>query len=133
MQSVHDEVMAGEPKMDENTMRQRENQVRREFWGKLKRTLARIPFAEQVVAAYYCALDPATPTRARAIMLGGLVYFLLPFDIVPDFILALGFIDDAAVVMAAVRAVSENLRPEHYAKARAALDALARDEEPLSA
>ena len=28
----------------------------RRFWAKLRRVLARIPFAEDLVAAYYCAL-----------------------------------------------------------------------------
>jgi uncharacterized membrane protein YkvA (DUF1232 family) len=39
--------------------------VRRRFWIKLKRVLARIPFAEDLLAAYYCAFDKQTPRQCR--------------------------------------------------------------------
>ena len=42
--------------------------VRRAFWPKLAGNLARLPFAEDVVAAYYCAVDLATPLRAKGIL-----------------------------------------------------------------
>ena len=43
--------------------------VRRAFWPKLAGNLARLPFAEDVVAAYYCAVDLATPLRAKGILM----------------------------------------------------------------
>lgn len=33
----------------------------------------------------------------KALLLGSLLYFILPTDIVPDYILGIGWIDDAAV------------------------------------
>lgn len=38
-----------------------EGALKRSFWRKLKRTAARIPFAEELLAAYYCAFDKDTP------------------------------------------------------------------------
>ena len=70
--------------------------VRRGFWEKARRTLGRVPFTEDAVAAFYCATDSATPLAIRATLLGALAYFVLPFDVVPDFLLGLGFTDDAA-------------------------------------
>jgi uncharacterized membrane protein YkvA (DUF1232 family) len=35
--------------------------LKRNFWRKLKRVAARIPFAEELLAAYYCAFDKDTP------------------------------------------------------------------------
>ena len=99
----------------------KEARLRRDFWPKLKRNLARLPFAEDLLAAYFCALDPATPTRARAILLGALAYFVLPTDLIPDFILALGFADDAAVLMAAIKTISAHLKPQHRERAREVL------------
>lgn len=93
----------------------------RTFWPKLKRNLARLPFAEDLIAAYFCALDPATPARAKVILLGALAYFVMPVDLVPDFVLALGFADDAVVLMAAVNAIGANLKPQHRARARSVL------------
>ena len=97
----------------------------RQFWAKLKRVLARIPFAEDLVAAYYCALDRDTPTRVRAILFGALAYFILPADAVPDLFAGLGFTDDAAVLAAAIAAVSRHLQPRHREQARARLQSLA--------
>jgi uncharacterized membrane protein YkvA (DUF1232 family) len=110
-----------EPPEDQGGLAARQAKLRRDFWPKLKRNLARLPFAEDLLAAYYCALDPATPARAKAILLGALAYFILPADVIPDIILALGFVDDAAVIMAAVNAIGANLKPAHRARARRVL------------
>lgn len=101
-----------------------EKQVRTGFWRKLGATAARIPFAEDVTAAYYCALDSGTPMRVRAMLFGALAYFILPTDSVPDFLPALGFTDDAAVIAAALNLLASHLRPEHRAAAREALGRL---------
>ena len=95
--------------------------VRSSFFSTLKRALRYIPFVEDVVASYYCAMDPKTPLASRGILLAALAYFVLPFDIIPDFIFGLGFTDDIAVLWAAFRMVSQNITPEHYEKARETL------------
>ena len=43
----------------------KEQGVKDGFFPKLARVLANVPFAEHVVAAYFCAFDPATPLRDR--------------------------------------------------------------------
>lgn len=98
-----------------------ERRVRRRFWGKLRRFAGRVPFAEDAVAAYFCALDRQTPARVRAVLIGALAYFILPADLIPDVIAGLGFTDDATVLMAAIAAVSPHIRPTHREKAREAL------------
>lgn len=95
--------------------------VARGFWAKVRRTLGRLPFVEDAVAAYYCALDPATPFQAKAVLMGALAYFVLPSDMVPDIIAGVGYLDDAAVLAAAIRAVAPHIRPRHRTQARAAL------------
>jgi len=101
---------------------ERERKVRRDFWSKLKRAAGMVPFVEDLVAAYYCALDPATPTRVRGMLLAALAYFILPLDIVPDLIVGLGFADDAALLTAVVGLVSAHITPIHRAAAARALD-----------
>ena len=81
-----------ERKDEKNDLAGKQARLRRDFWPKLKRNLARIPFAEDAIAAYFCALDPATPTRSKAILLGALAYFVMPADLVPDFLIGLGFV-----------------------------------------
>jgi len=95
--------------------------VRRRFWGKAKRFVAQLPFAEDLVTAYYCAFDHATPLQVKAALVGALAYFILPYDLMPDMLPALGFADDAAVLAAALRMVAAHIRPEHRDAARAAL------------
>ena len=101
-----------------------EETVRRGFWNKVRRVAAQLPFAEDLLAAYYCALDRDTPTHVKAALLGALAYFVLPFDAIPDMLPVLGFADDAAVLATALRLVASHLRPAHREAARRALDAL---------
>jgi uncharacterized membrane protein YkvA (DUF1232 family) len=95
------------------------------FWAKLRATLGKVPFVEDSVAAFYCATDPATPLKAKAVLLGALAWFVMPADAVPDFIAVLGFTDDAAVMMAALQTVRTYMRPDHYEHARATIAAMA--------
>ena len=95
--------------------------VRRRFWIKLKQVVAKLPFAEELLAAYYCAFDRQTPRHVQAALLGAIAYFVLPFDFVPDMLPVLGFTDDAAVLATAIRMVATHIMPEHRAAARAAL------------
>lgn len=95
--------------------------VDRGFWKKLLRLAGQIPFAEDLAAAYFCAVDPATPLRVKGILLAALAYFVTPVDAIPDFVAGLGFTDDAAVLAAAIALVSRHMKLEHTARARAAL------------
>lgn len=96
--------------------------VRRGFWIKMRRVAAGLPFAEDALAAYYCAFDRNTPAQVKAALLGALAYFVLPFDFVPDMMPMLGFADDAAVLATAIRMVASHLRPEHRDAARKAIE-----------
>lgn len=91
------------------------------FWKKLLTLAGKVPFADDAAAAYFCAIDPATPTRVKGILLAALAYFVLPFDAIPDFVAGLGFTDDAAVLAMALSLVARHVTPAHRAKARAAL------------
>jgi uncharacterized membrane protein YkvA (DUF1232 family) len=94
----------------------------RDLWRKVRRTLGRVPFVEDAVAAWYCTRDPATPTRVKAIALAALAYFVMPADMIPDFLVGLGFTDDAAVIYATLRAIRPHLKDRHHEQARRALD-----------
>ncbi|MEX0809398.1 MAG: YkvA family protein [Dongiaceae bacterium] len=95
-----------------------ETRVERGFWRKVRKYAARVPFLDQLIAAYYTAVDPKTPLQAKAVLMGALAYFVLPVDMLPDFILSLGFTDDAAVLYAAVKSVTAHIKDEHRARAR---------------
>jgi uncharacterized membrane protein YkvA (DUF1232 family) len=82
---------------------------------------ARLPFAEDLLAAYYCAFDKDTPRHVQAALMGAIAYFILPFDFVPDMMPVLGFTDDAAILATAIRLVASHITEDHRAAARAAL------------
>jgi uncharacterized membrane protein YkvA (DUF1232 family) len=104
----------------DNTARD-EDTVRRGFWNKVRRFGAGLPFAEDLLAAYYCAFDRDTPLQVKAALFGALAYFVLPFDVIPDMLPVIGFTDDAAVLATAIRLVATHITPLHRAAARAAL------------
>ena len=116
--------MATEHTMDfepaEQLAKDRES-LRKRFWVKLKRVVSRLPFAEDLLAAYYCAFDKQTPRHVQATLLGALAYFILPFDFIPDMLPVLGFTDDAAVLATAIRLVATHITLDHRDAARAAL------------
>jgi len=101
-----------------------ERKLRREFWSKLGLVISSLPFAEDLLAAYYCAFDRETPLAVRGALLGALAYFVLPTDAIPDIVPMLGFTDDAAVLAGAIKFVSEQIKPEHRVAAQSKLSAL---------
>jgi uncharacterized membrane protein YkvA (DUF1232 family) len=89
-----------------------------EFIGRLKRVAKRIPFAEDLLAAWVCTRDPSTPRRVKLTLLAAIGYFVLPLDAIPDVMPLLGFTDDAAVIAAALAAVAGSITPQHRDKAK---------------
>ena len=89
------------------------------FWAKIK-TVARRAGRElisQALRLHYVAADERTPLWAKTAIYGGLAYFILPIDVVPDVLPLVGFGDDIAVLTAVFKAVTDFYRPEHGAAA----------------
>ena len=85
---------------------------------KLLKYIGKIPFSEDLAAAYYCALDPMTPGRVKGVLFAALGYFVVPTDLLPDFIAVLGFSDDATVLATALGVVGAHVKPRHQRAAR---------------
>ena len=95
-----------------------QKRVGRRFWPTVKKALKYIPFMEDVIASYYCAMDSQTPLRVRAALMGALAYFVMPIDAIPDLLAIIGFSDDASVLFAVLALVSGHIKDEHRQKAR---------------
>jgi uncharacterized membrane protein YkvA (DUF1232 family) len=108
-------------RLGEEEARRDETGLQTRFWAKVKRVAQRIPFAEDLLAAYFCTLDPATPNRVRLVLLGAIAYFVVPIDVLPDLLPLVGFADDAALLMAAIAQVAGSINDSHREQARAAL------------
>lgn len=87
------------------------------FVRKARRLAARLPFVRHAVAMWHAMRDDATPIAAKALILGAIAYFVLPTDLIPDFIAGMGFTDDAALMLATLKTISSHLEPRHYEKA----------------
>lgn len=98
-----------------------EEGVREKFWRTARKAAAQVPFMDEVVAGYYCAMDKETPLRAKGILLAALAYFVLPADTIPDVLIGIGFTDDVAVLTAALAAVRAHIKPAHRLAARESL------------
>lgn len=86
----------------------------KEFWKKVADVAQ--DAGKSVIASaltlYNVLQDRETPLAAKGIILGALGYFILPFDVIPDFIPG-GFVDDLAVLGAALSAVAVSVKDAH--------------------
>lgn len=85
---------------------------------KLLRFIGQIPFADDLAAAYYCAMDPETPAKVKLVLFAALGYFVLPVDAIPDLVTGLGFTDDATVLATALGIVGAHIDDTHREAAR---------------
>lgn len=63
-------------------------------------------------------VSPHTSIMYRSIIFGALGYFILPIDLVPDFLPVIGYTDDIAALAAAISSVSASITPTIRTKAR---------------
>jgi uncharacterized membrane protein YkvA (DUF1232 family) len=115
--------MTGMHPQDPTNPAAEEARLKPRFWAKLKATLSYLPWADTLLAAFFCATDKNTPSAPKAILLGAIGYFILPIDAIPDLLGAFGYGDDLAVLLAAVKAVESHITEAHRSRAKAALEA----------
>ncbi len=72
-----------------------------------------------VLLLYYVLKSPDVSKADKTKVYGALGYFLLPLDILPDFIPLAGYTDDLTAVIWAVHVVWKNITPEIKARAAA--------------
>lgn len=87
----------------------------------ISRSAGKIPFADDVVAMWYCAMDASTPSKVKASIIGALAYLVLPTDVIPDIFAGLGFTDDITVLTAVLALVTTHIKPEHRERAKGTL------------
>lgn len=54
---------------------------------------------------YYTLQKKETPTWAKTVIIGALGYFILPIDVIPDFLVGIGFTDDLGTIVMALGTV----------------------------
>ncbi|WP_239323806.1 YkvA family protein [Snodgrassella gandavensis] len=95
----------------------------RSFLAKLAKNALRLgkPVVVQLYTLYLLFKSPETPLRSKMLILGALVYFLSPIDLIPDFLGPLGFTDDIAVITMVCRQLQAAITPALKEQALAAI------------
>lgn len=125
MTGLDGEILFDDPSGDK--AEGRTSRVKEKFWQTLAKAAGQIGFIEELVAAYYCALDPATPSKVRLQLIGALAYFVMPVDTIPDFLAGFGFADDVALLSYVIGSLRSHIGETHRAAARKKLDEAAQE------
>lgn len=93
---------------------------------------------EQAYVMWYTLHAPETPASAKLTIAGALAYWILPVDLLPDILPAVGFTDDFTTIATAMTSIAMSITPEIRAKAKVQTEALFEGEDgatsvPLSA
>lgn len=99
------------------------------FWDKIKSFAAKASYEliRNALLLYYAMQSPTMPAKDKAIIVAVLGYFILPTDLIPDLIAVLGFTDDAAALIWAIKTVKKNITPEIESQAKEKSDSLLLD------
>ena len=81
------------------------------LWTKLGNAGKKITFAKDIRALFYYMKDPLIGWHRKAIVVAGLIYFLVPLDAIPDFSPFIGFLDDLGVITSLLRYLGKELVP----------------------
>jgi uncharacterized membrane protein YkvA (DUF1232 family) len=90
------------------------------FWRTVRRHAAKwgVALLTQVLTLYHCMVDPATPLKSKTVIAGALAYTVLPTDLIPDLLPAVGWGDDAAMIAWAGFEVLGSIKEAHRERAR---------------
>ncbi|KKI91147.1 hypothetical protein WQ54_16465 [Bacillus sp. SA1-12] len=100
-----DELKIEAENMEEEAIQKHEKHYSDEgLWNKIqkfsKKAGSTVIYA--VLILYYTLQKPEIPLKVKATIVGGLGYFILPLDLIPDVAMGAGFVDDLAVITAAL-------------------------------
>ncbi|MES2769525.1 MAG: YkvA family protein [Bdellovibrionota bacterium] len=75
-----------------------EEKVKKHFFQYFKKNKHTIGFGQQIEKIYDLLTSGKLNNKDKAIIIGALLYFINPFDLLPDITPLLGFIDDMGVI-----------------------------------
>ena len=105
--------------LEENTEKYQENYSESSFWDKIKKFArkAGIKLIYLALLLFYTLQSGNLSLADKAIIYGALGYFILPIDLIPDWIPVIGLSDDFGTLMYAYKRIKENITDEIREKA----------------
>ena len=77
--------------------------------GSLRKVISELATLVRLVRAWFGQEYREVPWQTIAIALGAIIYFVNPFDAIPDFIPGVGYLDDALVIGVTVKSIKTAL------------------------
>jgi uncharacterized membrane protein YkvA (DUF1232 family) len=92
----------------------------RSFWDKMSESAKKIgeDLAVTGIKSWLAMTDPNTNIQHKAILGAALAYFVLPVDMIPDFVAGVGYTDDAAALALAINKATDSITEEHSIQAK---------------
>jgi uncharacterized membrane protein YkvA (DUF1232 family) len=91
------------------------------FWAKIRQCAHAVDrqTREAALTLHYTFQDPDAPLWVKAACAAALGYLILPLDAIPDALMPFGYLDDVAVMAAALAGIAAHVRPSAKATAAA--------------
>ena len=102
-----EEILANEEQVD-NLMKELDNKL--EALKKVGEKLSRIPLLVDMAKSYFKKEYKEIPKGVLIAIISALFYFVLPTDVIPDFLPGLGYVDDVAVVATCVNLIDYDIK-----------------------
>ena len=93
----HDKYEEGKDFIEEN------------LWEKVEKVGKKLSFTKDIKALYNYFTDKSIPWYRKSIVIGALVYFIVPFDTIPDLAPLIGYLDDLGVITAVIKYMGSEL------------------------
>jgi uncharacterized membrane protein YkvA (DUF1232 family) len=75
----------------------------------LKGFVARLRVISRMVKSYISGRYRVMPWKSIVLLVAGLIYFITPLDLIPDFIPALGLVDDVSMIAFIYRSLKQDI------------------------
>ena len=94
--------MVGKPKIEDlkkaGSDKRAQKKVQRSFLSYFKKNKHHISFGDKIESLYNWLTEGSLKIQDKAIVVGALIYFINPLDVIPDLTPFIGFGDDLGVV-----------------------------------
>lgn len=87
------------------------DEIESKLWVKLEKFGKKISFAKDLIALYHYLIDNSVSWHRKTIVAAALIYFVVPFDAIPDLAPLVGYMDDLGVIAATLKFLGSELIP----------------------